>query len=536
MPRGSALAHSVARLQEAEIDSRTRYVELCIVLRLGRWDPVEHCWHDGGEELCRVGGRWDKRRKRYVGPAKTARVLYAHRGQEKAARWFAKWLTCRATGDWSQFRRVWSTMFVGGRRGGKSYMGMVALVMFAVMAWRSNSWAVSPTQEETDELEQAVRAMLPRSWYRWRGDPKYCFRLLNGSRIFLRSGHKPRGLKRGGLDFCLYNEAQNMSERGYIQIRGGTADTGGLTILAANPPDDPIGMWIEGYYEGCRAGKGKREVFSFDPRDNPTILYQSLQDLEDEVDDHTFRREVLGEFVPIGHVVFHAWSDSVSISEVPSTFVDITRRFCKRHFGREFEVIIGADFQRSPHMAAAIFKVFEDPDLPGPRLWIVDEFLPEDADEDDLIDAIEAGGYDGETSVVIGDASGEYQDADRTKGTGSFDWFRRRGWKWLKLPDRKMKKNPIVGERVKAGNAALKARSGLRRLYCLPNCRRTAKAMKHWENLRGVPYRGSVYAHMCDAVTYVVWRIWPRKHTNRKVEYRKVTRKRSAREKDLARF
>jgi hypothetical protein len=52
-----------------------------------------------------------------------------------------------------------------------------------------------PTQEETDELEQALRSMLPRRWYTDRGGgagKSLQFRLANGSRLMCLSGHKPR--------------------------------------------------------------------------------------------------------------------------------------------------------------------------------------------------------------------------------------------------------------------------------------------------------------------------------------------------------
>lgn len=530
MARASLLAQSIARLLEAEQTSE-RYVDLCIVLRV----------HGTGEELVRVGGRWDRRLRRYVGPAKRGRVITVHQGQVKAARWFATWLRCRRSGDWSGFRRVWSAMFVGGRRGGKSHLACVALCMFALEAPGSNAWAVSPTQEETEELERAIRAILPREWFSYRGDPKFEFKLHNGFTIRMLSGHKPRALKRGGVAFALYNEGQNMTKKGFVQLRGATADSGGLTVIAANPPDDPIGLWIEEMYEKARAGKIRSEAFDFDPRDNPFIEYASLEDLQDEVDDHTYRREVLGEFVPIGNVVFHAWSDAFSIRDVPEDFIDITAEFTKKHLGRAFGHLVGMDFDKTPHMAAVILKIYRDPADKDetPLVWIVDEVVVEDADEDDLIDGLElpadgarcpccvAAGRDGYRGWieegddaarpvvcgVIPDASGEWQDSTRTKGRGSWDWLRKRRWKYLYKPDSKMEKNPEITERVKVGNALLKARSGRRRLYSCKHNEKTNRALKYWEIRNGVPYKRSDYSHICDAVTYPCWRLFPRRRT-----------------------
>ncbi len=548
MAGASLLAQSVAKLYEAEAGGQ-RFVDMCISLRV----------HETGEELIRVGGRWDRRKKRYCGEAKRVRVLRVHRGQVRAARWFAEWLKRRATGDWEGFRRVWSAMFVGGRRGGKSKFAVWAVAMFVLTISGSQAWAISPTQEETDELERAIRDTLPSHWYKFRGDPRWEFKLANGSVIRLLSGHKPSSLKRGRVDFALYNEGQLMTKQGYVQLRGATADSGGLTIIAANPPDLPIGRWIEELYEKARASiandnaggatRGVRvEAFDFDPRENPFIEYQSLADMATEVDDHTFRREVLGEFVPIGDVVFYAWADGASIREVPSHFVDITERFTKEHFGRAFRHIIGADFQRTPHMAAVVLKVYVDPDNPEvPLLWVVDEMLVSDGDEDDLVDAIEAptmgarcpccegrAGYVAAECVVVADASGEWQDADRTRGKGSFDWFRKRGWKAIYQPDKEMKRNPEISERVKVGNFLLRARDGRRRLFSCPHNEQTNRAMKRWEIRNGAPFRRSEFAHVCDAVTYPCWRFFPRKHVKTsRFTYEGGKRERSERESEL---
>jgi hypothetical protein len=75
-------------------------------------------------------------------------VIRVPRGsdQEQPARWLAEWLSRFQKGPsgahWDEpteipgkmsvaFRRVWTLMLVGGRRGGKSHLACVALVMFA---------------------------------------------------------------------------------------------------------------------------------------------------------------------------------------------------------------------------------------------------------------------------------------------------------------------------------------------------------------------------------------------------------------------
>jgi hypothetical protein len=343
-------------------------------------------------------------------------------------------------------------------------------------------------------------------------------------------------LKRGRVDFALYNEAQDMTKEGWIQVRGAIADQGGLVLLACNPPRAEIGRWIEDVYEQARAEKNYVTAFPVNARHNPFIEYAALTSMEADINDEvTYRREVLGEFMPIGDIVFHAWSDAESVADVPAHFDDITAEFTHKHLGKAFGYIIGMDFQKTPHMVASIAKVFVDPADPdrNPIYWLVDEVVVDDADENELLDAIEAtprwrqhgqrvesdcyhpqpdpdaAGPPTHCAVVM-DASGFFQDGEHKANRTSEKWLRARGWTWLYYPQIDSKRNPDIVERCKAANARLKAANGKRRLFSSRHLLHTNRAMRSWENRTGTPYRNSPYAHVCDAVSYPVFRFWGR--------------------------
>lgn len=549
----SPLALAVATLLEAEQsgDDR-RFVDLAISLRLcdvERDAEGRQRWITSTDEvLLDAGGRWDRRRKAWAGPPQKVAIIRVHRGQEAAARWFAEWFRRAAIGPrgahWDDFNRVWSTLLLGGRRGGKSHLALITLAVFGVLVPGARVWAISPTQEETDELEQGLRAMLPRRWYTFRGGgagKPLQFKLAHGARILCLSGHKPRSLKRGRVDFALYNEAQNMFRAGWIQLRGAIADTGGLVVLAANPPDAEIGRWIETVHEQARAGKNKVALFTLTAKDNPFVEFQALADMEADLNDEvTFRREVLGEFMPIGDIVMHAWSDAESVKDPPPEFVDITAEVTRRVLGRPAGYVVGMDFQRTPHMAAAVFKFFRDPSEPEEVVaWVVDEVVVEDADENDLVDALEAlpRWRHGEARVegdnyrgwvdpgddkaapahcaVVADASGWWQDGAHTRGRTSDRVLASRRWGFLYKPQAESDKNPDIVERCKVSNARLKSAAGRRRAFAARHCDRVHVAMRSWENRGGAPYRRSPYAHVCDSVTYVLYRFFGRPKVKR---------------------
>jgi hypothetical protein len=387
--------------------------------------------------------------------------------------------------------------------------------------------------------------VLVPGWYQWK-QSELTWRFWNGSEIQLLSGYDPSSLKRGRVDIWLMNEGQRFKKDAYLMARPRLADTGGLGLITANPPRERKGMWITEFHDAAQANALPGvKLIHFDNQKNPTLDWRSLELLRDEFGEDDYDREVLGIFVPIGDRVFYAWLPSTTAGNIRPTpeLGNITRQVTRRHLGREFDHVIGIDFQKSPYMAAVTSEFFANPRDPiDPLQWLVDETVVEGT-EDDLSDELEAKGYDKETTALILDASAKWQTGshERVKGgRGSWDLLKARGWKFLYVPDRRMEKNPPIVERVQATNArmcsARRSAQPYRRLFSVPENRETNKALKQWENRGGVPYRRSPHAHLCDAVSYPVWRFFPRRRRRGKVSYKAVKPKRSNRAKDLDRI
>jgi hypothetical protein len=555
MPRSSARDLYARKRREAR-EAGDRYVPLRLELVADASDRLLATPEQGGATILSVGGLWDRKKKRYVDPtaetmglAERALVHRLHAGQIPAARWAAGWFEAHVGGEALAARvikaandsraaelvPVGAALFYGGRRGGKTNLALWLAIAFAIVKPKARVWLIADSIPDTEELDLELQEMMPIEWGRDErlGAPHWRYTLPNGSTITLRSAHQPGKLKKGRCDFAVINEGQLVDERAFLNVLGCCADDGGLCIVAANPPEDPIGDWIDQLYHDTLGMRRPAVQFWFDSRLNHHVANDNLAAIAYHTDDDTYRREILGQFVGRRNRVFYAWADAENIRPTPQ-IGEITREVLRRNFGREFDVLVGIDFQLQPHMAAVVYKFYRDSDGDAePLAWAVDEIVVE-GNEDELIDAMIARGYTPERTVIVADATGEYQDAARVPGKTSWDFFHRRGFKHVYRPEEDLvKKNPLLSERTAAMNARIKehdeytadgkpGKPGKRRVFSDPMNVRLNRALKSWPNKNGVPNKRSGYAHLCDAASYPILRLFPRRRAQTKIDYRIV--------------
>ncbi len=533
------MSESLSRLVAEQLREEDSHAENRMVDMRVQWLEDK----DSEEVILDVGGVWDRQLDRWVSDGDQCRKLRMHPGQYEGAYWFAEWLKYYVSGQQRppHLEHVWTMLLAGGRRAGKNHLLEAILTTGCVAKPHGIIWGVSPVEDETEELQMTLEDWIHPSWAYLRA---LKWRFAHHTILHLRSAHKPSALKRGRVDICGLNEAQNMSKKAYAMVRAPIADRSGLVICAMNPPDEPKGRWVMDKYDEAKSGAPTLKLFEFDPRDNPYVNKTTLEDMKYDLGDLDYRREVLGEFIEIGDLVWYAWSPRHNICEIPADARDVTREFCRRTLGREFDYAMGIDLQLTPHMAAVAQEFFHDDAFPNdPLAWLTDEIVIE-GDEYELIDEIESrvdvNGkqlYTPDNTALIIDASAWWQDSERTKGRGSVDMFRKRGWRWMYRPDLKMKRNPHIYDRVLCCNGRMKSAAGRRALFSLGRNIHTNKALKRWENRNGIPNRRSVYAHLSDAVSYLQTAFHPRRLGRKRGEdaigYEKVKPKRSRRERDL---
>lgn len=501
-----------------------------------------------GEIVLSVGGRWDRRLDDFDGEAETSVIARPHAGEMKTIMWFASWLAVHAG------RRdeppeldeealdsltvpddeVYSAMMAGGRRGGKTWTGALFCALYAVMFPNAIVWVVNPNDQKHDEVRRYMSRLLDPAWV-LRETQADGWELINGSAIMLKSayvGSDPDAIKEGEAHLVWMNEGQKMAQRVYVVARGAVSDKSGLVLICANPPVEAKDQqWVGDFAAEATAHRRASVYHHFNPLENPHINRNSLMALRREVDTRTFRIEVLGEFLPPADTVAYNWirtpggNERVAPGPDDPIWLDVTGEFLRmEEEGEDLVDIVGMDYQIHPHMGGPVYRIFaprsEEPTRKNVVIWGVDEIVIE-GDELEWCEEARDKGYAYNSTLIVGDATGEYQHSRRHTadspppewtGKGSFDIIREGGYRHIVPPSRRIRrKNPHVIDRVRAFTSMIESGAGVRRLFMDPNkCPKTCKSFREWPTTNGKPSRSHPAAHLGDGGSYPIIRLFPR--------------------------
>lgn len=520
---------------ESATDGPKRYADVAIALTRDK----------DGSTLLYAGGRWDRVERRFVDhdPDEVC-VIPLEESQVPFTRWFA--------GELRDFRdgfprEVALALAAGARRGGKTFdtyfCQICALVDVPLLrdGMPAIGWTISRTYRERDELDQLVLNYLPKPYYRHQKAPEHRFVFPHGSYLRNLSADEPDSLKQGRVDWLLYNEPQKMSPVAIKNGMYGTADRGGLTILAANPPSDLRAEWLIELKESIDDDPEIRPIarfFNFDVKKNTKVdqpARRRVAKLAHKISPDGGASDDEGTWGRWGDMAYPAWNGRPfekggMVWTLGPGVIDVTRQVTRRELGGEFDHVIGGDFQRRPQ-AAAVIRVLEVPGTVGYVYYFCDEQGTKGTEVELSTDLLgEPHSYrqkpgEDRSAVWVGDCSGSYQGAERVPGRTSFGLLEGEGW--VVYPAEVVRidgkaehpKNPDVGQRLKLvqrlmGGADPKTGEDRpRRLRVAPGCVWLREAfakceLRKTETGRMVP-KGK-WAHVTDGAGYALWRLEPR--------------------------
>jgi hypothetical protein len=473
-----------------------------------------------GEILLAAGGRWDRIERRFINERPPrARVIDLEESQVEFVRWFAAFLRDLREG---RPRGVSVVLAAGDRRGGKTFALMLCAVALlidvpSIASSATVGWAVSASYQERDEIDKLIQEQIPRAWYTPRKAPEYRYIFAHGSTLRNVSANDPETLRRGRVDVAVYNEAQKIPLAGLVNGVMGTADKGGIALLAANPPRRTVGEWVRELKIAVEEKRVEGVLhFGFSSKDNTQIDQPAKSRVGQIVrllDPRAAQADDEGLWLPVGDRAYPKWSQSL-IGEPPAYRLrEITEQLLYEMTSVSYQFVAGGDFQGRPHQAAAILRVFEGEN--GPIYWFVDELLVEGT-EYHLSDAAHERGYTPESMTWIADASGEWQNAKHNSAGGtSFDVLRSQRWNVqgpteVQRPDRsRYSKNPDIDRRL--GLVYLLMEQG--RLRVDPRCAWLIESFEKCplgENRYGRRRPYGKHAHVTDAAGYPLWFLEPK--------------------------
>jgi hypothetical protein len=513
---------------ESQLGGEKRYVDLALALVRDKTD----------ETLLYAGGVWDRLDQRFDDrePDRVC-VIRLEESQVKFTSWFAEFLRDYREG---YLRDVSLALVAGDRRGGKTFDTFFCQIASLIDVPRlanglpTIGWVISRTYKERDELDQLINGFIPDDFYKAQRAPEFRYTFPHGSYLRNLSADDPQSLKQGRVDFLLYNEPQKMSPKAIKHGLYGTADRGGLTVLAANPPDGPEGDWLRDLKDAIDEDPEIKPItrfFNFSSKHNTKIdqpARKRVAKIAQKIDPDMGDADAEGTWRRWGDLAYPSFNKRpVDHKDFPGLVgpcptvgvVDMTAAVTRREFGRQFDFIIGGDFQRKPQ-AAAVMKIIKLPDVAEPVYWFVDCVgtvgteveLSTDLLAPPHVYAQKSG--DTRAAMWVGDCSGSWQGAERIKGRTSFSLLEAEGWfvvpaEIIKGANSERPRNPEVGQRLGLMQRLMEAR----RIRVAPECTWLVEAFSKCQLRRtdtGTRVPKGQHAHITDAACYAVWRCEPK--------------------------
>lgn len=468
------------------------------------YDPTERYLHirlemqtREGRRLLSGGGIWDKLERQWVTPrnmtvlreAELARadpsvigeahILTVEDSQIEYVREFGEWLYAFLH---DLPRPAFVDVLAGKRRGGKTWI-MVACICLAAVAvpYRVHSdghvvpfvgWLVVPGYPEQREIHEDIMAVLvrrrdvvaretvevlkaiPDKWWIYRPTPNNCYRFAHGAEVYLKSANRPDGLKQGRVDVIGLNETQKVDGEAAIHCGGNTLDTGGLSILACNPPRRARGAWLldikyavdEKRVIDPADGKPVIRWFTIDPEKNKRIHQASRAKFKifaGIINPKLAKADADAEWSELADIVCYHFKPEHALEAIPESWKNVTGEVIQAMKLREYirnpvtyTSFGGMDFNQHPWFAAVGFKAFRDPDRDNVLIYVADREYRNDPDgehgrtEREVCVDLWRKGWDPLEIAWIADPSGQWQNSESRQrggvsaGHSSFDLFR----------------------------------------------------------------------------------------------------------------
>lgn len=460
-----------------------------------------------GEALI-CGGIWDNVAKKYTSVGKGNRTLKLTEPQWKLVQ------ECRAAlynDDLLAQGKppIQEIILHGGRRSGKSVGGKGGAALVALAKPNARIWVIGLRKRHGDKIIQGLKRLLPtRYWTHDKVDNT--LRLINGSTITAKSAVNYDSDRGDSLDLLILDEAAFMPEAVHDALVSALADRNGFCLSLSSPN---MFNWFFRLAEKSQSSDPivRQTVRTIQSTASDNIFVKHLAKRM-EFSKHTlsadaYKQEVLGEFLNRGGIVLPQFDKSIHVLERFNLGKrDITEQLTAYVFGKRAKYIVGVDYNINP--TAGVICKFDD----RGHVWYIAELDTHQGTEQwgkelyNLIQKLSGGGDPYDQTIIVGDASGEYQDP-RKGPDPSAHVLREQGWT-VHRPTLK-RRNPSRRSRLEVMRSLCMNAASEVRMWVDPSCENLIEVLReHPLNTVGLPDKSYKGNHKYDAASYPVYRIW----------------------------
>jgi predicted phage terminase large subunit-like protein len=208
-----------------------------------------------------------------------------------------------------------------GRRGGKSYLAAVMLIMNALKEENrygidlkgKETWYVAPTRDQGKKIMWGVLKEMAKDIITKVHENDLAITLVNGRTIEIKGSDRPDTLRGASLAYVVLDEYATMKPEVWDMIVGpALADTRGDALFIGTPDGKNhfYDLWVD-------AGKEENdewEAFQFNSLDNPIIREEEIEKARKRMSAEAFRQEFEASFSAAGGGAFREsdfqWADS----------------------------------------------------------------------------------------------------------------------------------------------------------------------------------------------------------------------------------
>lgn len=196
---------------------------------------------------------------------------------------------------------------IAGRRGGKTFIGAVAMCE-ELSVPNTRHWAVAPTYEELhDFVIPQIFATIPHGWIKkggWSEQHKE-LNLINGSMLQFRPGEDPERMRGPGLHSIWFDEIRKIRKKVWDTARPMLNDYRGAAYFTTSPAGFD---WVyQTLYRPAQPGASQRPGYwatRYKTIDNPAIPKEEIEEARATMDPLFFQQEYEAEFVSFEGAIY----------------------------------------------------------------------------------------------------------------------------------------------------------------------------------------------------------------------------------------